>query len=279
LYWTRATEVLSRNDKDIPFALLYSIDEDESNDAASNATRFSENNQQCTLRGSIGLPEGSLAGPCTLDLGQDHGFTPYFREAINAREPVVVPLDEGSAAAELVRGIDWQGFGEPARAAVVCPLNPTSSRDNILGFMVIGLNPRRPYEDNYRQFLLVASRLLSTSLTSILLHEEEIGRRERTIAHAEAMKVELSYQLLESQKEVHRNELKFRRFAERADIGIYIINMDGVYQYRNDAWYTILAPRNHELVLEQAWEDLIDDEYIPIGRARFDELREMKSHQ
>jgi PAS domain-containing protein len=270
--------VLSRNDKDIPFALLYSI-EDESSDTASSTTRFSESNQQCTLKGSIGLPAGSPAGPATLDLSQDHGFTPYFRQAITARKPIFVPFDEGSAAAELVRGIHWQGFGEPARAAVICPLNPTSSRDNVLGFVVIALNPRRPYDDDYRQFVMVASRLLSTSLTSILLHEEEIGRRERAIAHAEAMKLELSHQLLESRKEVQRSELKFQRFAERADIGIYIINGDGNFQYRNDAWYSILAPADYDLDLERAWDALIDDEYVPIGQARFEKLRETKSYQ
>lgn len=149
-----------------------------------------------------------------------------------ARQPIVVPFDEGSAAADLVRGIEWQGFGDPCRAAVICPLNPTSSKDNILGFMVIGLNPRRPYDKDYHHFILVASRLLSTCLTSILLHEEDINRRERTIANAEAMRLELRQQLLETQKEVERSVLKFQRFAERADIGIFILDMDGVYLYR-----------------------------------------------
>lgn len=122
--------------------------------------------------------------------------------------------------------------GDPCRAAAICPLNPTSSRDNILGFLVIGLNPRRPYDSDYVQFILVASRLLSTSLTSILLHEEDIGRRERAIANAEEMKFTLKQQLLESQKETERNVLKFQRFAEGADIGIFILDMNGIYSYR-----------------------------------------------
>jgi hypothetical protein len=52
-----------------------------------------------------------------------------------------------------------------------------------------------------------------------LLHEEDIGRRERTIANAEAMKLELKQQLIATEKEVERSALKFQRFAERADIG------------------------------------------------------------
>jgi PAS domain-containing protein len=196
-----------------------------------------------------------------------------------ARKPITISFDENSTAANLVRGVDWQGFGDPCRAAAICPLNPTSSKDNILGFMVIGLNPRRPYDSDYRHFILVASRLLSTSLTSIILHEEDIGRRERTIANAEAMKHELKQQLLETQKEVERSVLKFQRFAERADIGIFILDMEGVYSYRNDAWFNILNPPERTIELDAAWDTLIDAEYVSRGQARFDALVETKQHQ
>jgi PAS domain-containing protein len=258
--------------------LLYST-EDNSSDTASNTTRFSADNQECTLRGSIGLPKDSPAGPVHLNFNEEHGFTPYFRQAVSARKPIIIAFDEGSAAAELIRNVKWRGFGDPCKAAAICPLNPTSSKDNILGFLVIGLNPRRPYDDDYNQFILVASRLLSTSLTSILLHEEDIGRRERTIANAEAMKLELRQQLLETQKEVERSEMKFQRFAERADIGIFILDIDGIYLYRNQAWFDILAPKVVDIDLSQAWDALIDDEYVPLGQAKFQALMETKQHQ
>jgi len=77
-YWNTAIDVLSRNTKDVPFALLYAADADR-DDSSSSRTRFSDNNQQCTLKGSIGLPKGSPAGPAHLEVQQDHGFTPYFR--------------------------------------------------------------------------------------------------------------------------------------------------------------------------------------------------------
>lgn len=188
-------------------------------------------------------------------------------------------FDQDPDAAQLVHGVEWQGFGDPCRAAAVCPLNPTSSRDNILGFLVIGLNPRRPFNDTYHQFILVASRLLSTSLTSILLHEEDIGRRERTIATAEAIKHQLRQQLTQSQQESERNLTKFRRFAERADVGIFLIDMDGVYSYRNDAWYEMLSPRNRDVDLAGAWAEVIDDEFIEIGQSKFRKLMETREHQ
>ncbi|KAH6866299.1 hypothetical protein BKA58DRAFT_387752 [Alternaria rosae] len=278
-YWILATEVLSRNDKDIPFALLYSAEAD-GHGSESSRTRFSDTNQQhCKLRGSFGLPKGSPAGPDHLDFQQDHGFTPYFRQALTARKPIIIRFDQDPVAAALVKDVEWQGFGDPCRAAAICPLNPTSSKDNILGFMVIGLNPRRPFDEDYLQFILVASRLLSTCLTSILLHEEDIGRRERTIANAEAMKSQLKEQLTLSQAESERNFSKFKRFAERADVGIFLIGMDGVYSYRNEAWFEMLGPVDPAVDLADAWSMLIDDDFVEIGQAKFKELVETKQHQ
>jgi PAS domain-containing protein len=277
-FWTLATKVLSRNEKDISFVLLYSSDTDTCG-STSNRMRTSACDQQYTLRGSVGLPEDSPAASKHLDIGQDHGFAPYFRLAMTNRKPTTVEFAQGSRAAELVQGMQWRGFGDPCRTAAICPLRPSSLKDDILGFMVIGLNPRRPYDEDYSQFILVTCRLLSTSLTSVLLHEEDIERRERILANVETMRSELKAQLLESQKETERNAWKFQRFSERADIGIFIIGTDGFYSYRNDAWYSILGPCDRSLALSDAWEALIDDDYVLFGQTKFRALVETKEHQ
>ncbi|KAL6706669.1 hypothetical protein ACN47E_005211 [Coniothyrium glycines] len=277
-FWDCAIEVLSRNDKDIPFALLYATDADDI-DSTSSWPRFSDDQQQCTLRGSFGLPKESRAGPKHLEFHEHEGFTPHFRRAMAARKPIVISLEDSSVFGDLTDNMDRRGWGDPCRSAAICPLNPTSSQDNILGFMVIGLNPRRPYDSDYYQFLLVTSQLLSTSLISLLLHEEDITRRERAIASAEAMKLTLRQQLHESQKESARNMLKFQRFAERSDIGIFILDMSGIYSYRNEAWFDIFTPEDRDVALAEAWNALIDDEHIDRGQSKFEDLMETKQHQ
>lgn len=280
-YWNITTQVISRNTKDTPFALFYSVEAIPDTSSCSSLTGQVEDCQDCTLRGFFGLPDNSPAAAVNLDFHGDEGFMPYFRAAMAARGPVEVDLTEGSPAEKLVRGAVWKGYGDPCRGAVVCPITPTSSKDNILGYMVFGLNPRRPYDDDYRQFIMVASRLISTSLTSILLHEEDIHRRERTIENAEIMKQELRRQLAATQKEAERNAMKFMRFAESADIGIFIVGLDGVYSYRNEAWWKILDPDRQyaDIELNEAWGALIDDEYIEIGQEKFKKVIETKKHQ
>ena len=280
-YWDLVIHVLSQNTKDMPFVLLYSVEALLENSSSSSLTGHGEDHQDCVLRGFYGLPQNSPATAKKLDFHGNDGFMPYFRESLAARGPITVDLTETSPAAELVRGVDWKGYGDPCRGAMVCPITPTSSKDNILGYVVFGMNPRRPYDDEYRHFILIASRLLSTSLTSIILHEEDISRRERTIKHAEMMKQELRDQLAMTQKEAERSAMKFKRFAESADIGIFIVGLDGIYSYRNEAWWRILDPyhENRDIELKDAWEALIDDEYISLGQKRFAALIETKEHQ
>lgn len=280
-YWRNAIDVLSRNTKDIPFALLYSVEAMLESSSCSSATEKIDDSQECTLRGFFGLPQNSPAAVTKLDFHQNEGFMPYFRDALATRIPIKVDLTKGSPAHELVQDVDWGGHGDPCRGAVVCPITPTSSKDNILGYMVLGLNPRRFYDEDYRHFIMVASRLLSTSLTSILLHEEDIHRRERAIENAEMMKTELRQQLVATQAEVERNAMKFQRFAERADIGIFIVGLDGVYSYRNEAWWKLLDPdyQYRDIELEDAWGALIDEEFIQSGQEKFQTLIETKEHQ
>jgi PAS domain-containing protein len=280
-YWRIAIDVLSRNTKDIPFALLYSVEAMIGSGSCSSVTEKVDENQDCTLRGFFGLSKDSPMAVAELEFHQNEGFMPYFREALATRGPVTVDLTEGSPAHELVRGVEWQGYGDPCRGTVICPITPTSSKDNILGYMVLGLNPRRPYDADYRHFIMIACRLLSTSLTSILLHEDDIHRRERAIENAEMMKAELRLQLIATQKEVERSAMKFQRFAERADIGIFIVSLEGIYSYRNDAWWRILDPthQHRDVELDEAWELLIDDDFIQAGQEKFRALVETKEHQ
>ncbi|KAH7051315.1 aerobic respiration control sensor protein-like protein arcB [Macrophomina phaseolina] len=261
-FWRSVLQALSANDKDVPFALLYAVedDEDSSDNLSASASSTSNVVKQCILKGSLGVPEGHPAAPSRLDYLQSiEGFMPYFREAVKSRKPTVLHLDNGNSPMGLLDGIQWRGFGDPCKSLVICPITPTTST-NVLGFLITGLNPRRPYDEDYQQFMGVTSRLLATSLASVVLHEEEIRQRENMITQAELIKTRLVEQLDVSRKEVERNEKKFQRFAERADVAIFIVGSDGRYTYRNHAWYEIFQLDDPDLDIRDAWPQLCNDE-------------------
>jgi len=85
------------------------------------------------------------------------------------------------------------------------------------------------------------NRLFATSLASVVLFEEEIRHRENMIGQAAKVQEQLSEQLLSSQREAELTQKKFQRFAERADIAIFIADMTGQYTYLNQRWFDIFT--------------------------------------
>ena len=161
-YWDHATHVLSRNGKDIPFALLYSTDSDGSDCQSNKVSSTAEREYQCTLRGSIGLP-GTLPNHLTkIDMRSNAGFLPYFDKSLLMQTPVVINLDEDVEVARLVQGIQWQGFGHASKLAVVFPLQTLASSGDSLGFVVLGLSKCFPVAE-------VSEPVLKTARSSTTL--------------------------------------------------------------------------------------------------------------
>lgn len=106
------------------------------------------------------------------------------------------------------------------RAVVVVPIHPTTG-ESILGFLVIGVNPRRPYDDDYSLFIQLLTRQLATSMASAMLFEEEIRRGQRAARLAALDRQELSKQLDLRTQEAVESETKFTRMAEFAPVGMF----------------------------------------------------------
>ncbi|CAN8103179.1 unnamed protein product [Discula destructiva] len=175
-FWKLIIQSLEANPRDIPFALLYSVGDDDDGDHSSIASDTSISLKTCHFEGSLGVPEGHIAAPQQLDLRRSlEGFVPSFREAMRTREPTLLRVRDGTLPEALLEGIEWRGFGDPCKEAIILPVRPTNA-DNVLAFLVLGVNPRRPYDDEYKAFSTMVNRQLSTSLASTILLEEDTRR-------------------------------------------------------------------------------------------------------
>jgi hypothetical protein len=192
---------------------------------------------QCVLEGTLGVPDGHRAAMSPLDLKtSDEGFAPYLRDSMKMDRPILLKTEEGSLPSDLIEGLEWRGFGDACRAAVVCPIHPTTG-NNILGFLVMGINPRRPYDDDYSLFIQLLSRQLATSMASVVLFEEEIRRGQQAARLAALDRQELSKQLDLRTQEAVESETKFTRMAEFVPVGMFIANNEGQVTYSNDTWW------------------------------------------
>ena len=270
-FWNQVLRGIEYNEYDAPFVLLYSVTGDRGSDDASAQSTRSFGASECAFEGSLPeLPRDHQAVPARVDLRNDtEGFAPAFREALTTEKPVLVDTESGRLDPKLIEDVGCRGFPEKPRAAVVCPIHPTDG-ESILGFLVMGINPRRPYDDDYSLFVQLLSRQLGTSMASVVLFEEEIKRGQKAAKIAALDRIELSEQLAARTKEAVESDVKFTRMAEVAPVGMLIADSKGQIVFTNDTFHALSKhPRQSD---RNAWIDSVRVEDQEMVRKKWQEL-------
>lgn len=270
-YWDLALQTLKLNDKDVPFALLYAADNQYISEVGSVSSPGSlPPIETYLLKGAIGVEADHPIAPSSINISQQgaHILQQYLTQAVKTKKATVVNFGELALSEKERKSISWKGFGEPCRTIVVCPLAPTTG-EQAEGFLVLGINPRRPFDDNYQQFVHVTLRLLATSLASVVLFDEEVRKNEKAIGQA----AELQEQLL---AELQMKEKRFQRFAERSDVAIFIMDPTGGYTYRNQCWYDMFEVAVDDKDAMAAWQNIAFPDDIATCEAIFGKLFWMK---
>ncbi|KAI0384135.1 hypothetical protein F5Y04DRAFT_236550 [Hypomontagnella monticulosa] len=262
-FWSRVNDGLEYNEDDVPFNLVYSVTEESESDVSSMHSGSWINPPLLMLEASLGVPQGHNLLIESLNLRtSNEGFAPYMRESMsNAGLPVILSAEDGTLPEGLMDGLAWRGPGDPCKSIVIFPVHPTTGSESVVGFIVMGVNPRRPYDDDYKLFINLLSRQLATSLASVVLFEEEIRRGQKAAQMAAADRQELTKQLHLRTQEVEESELKFTRMAEFAPVGMFIANHLGHITYCNDMWWDISRHNRSQNV--NTWMDSVKDEDRP----------------
>lgn len=259
-FWNLLLEGFQYNEYDAPLVVIYSLNDGEDSDVASSASSTAATLKQCRLEGTLGVDAGHPCAPEFIDLKHDSkGFGAVFKQAINSERPIVLTADDGTLDESLLQGINWRGFGDPSRVVVIAPIRPTTG-ESTLGFMMMGTNPRRPYDEDYDLFVQLLCRQLATSIASVLLFEEEIKKGERAAQIAAQDRMELTNQLAVRTQEAVESENKFTRMAELAPVGMYIADATGSITFANDAWYKISSYPSAQSPIGNKWINYVKDE-------------------
>ena len=155
--------VLASNPYDIAFALLYLVEQD---------------GQQACLGGTVRIDAGTLASPEQIDLTQTSNLTQTsdrwrFTQVKTTGESQVI--DELIAHYGIVSGGAWE---EPCRSAIVLPIAQAGQKQQLAGFLVLGISPRRAFDDEYQGFFELVASNISTAIANTNANAEDRKRAE-----------------------------------------------------------------------------------------------------
>ena len=158
-----AVQSLADNRADLPFALLYVLDEDQ---------------QKLCLLGATGLRAGEAASPVEVDLTA-HPSTPALWPfaQVMAEGQVVEAADVMTRFGDLPGGV-W--LASPT-TALLLPI-PSATQEQPIGLLLVGISPRRMLDQEYRDFLQLVVGQVATAIANALAY---VAERQRAEALAE----------------------------------------------------------------------------------------------
>jgi signal transduction histidine kinase len=155
---TMAAETLARYPKDLPFVLLYLLD---------------ENRESARLAGIAGANPDDPGCPKQIAVKPmaEAKTWPLYEAMSTEKIQLVQNLED--ICDEVPRG-PWSDH--PNKAAVV-PIH-SNLLHQLSGFMVVGLSPRLQFDESYRDFLELMSMQVATTIANARAYEEERKRAE-----------------------------------------------------------------------------------------------------
>lgn len=150
-------EELTTRSKDIPFLLLYLLD---------------EKRQNANLACCVGAEEGDRACPQSVDLNSQESQVWPLSEVLATEDTRLVP--------DLQNRFDRVPPGpwlDPPNTAAVLPIR-SNIQHQLAGFMVAGLSSRINFDKSYRDFLELMSSQIATTIANARAYEEERKRAE-----------------------------------------------------------------------------------------------------
>jgi len=157
---TIVAATLAKHALDVPFALLYLIDQEA---------------RQARLAGTTAEP-GALA-PLQVSLDFESPQSWPLGEAVRTQSLQRVE-DLSSCFGDAVPPGPWS---DPPREAVVVPIRSTIA-SQIAGLLVMGLSSRLQFDESYRDFIELASTQIATAIGNARAYEEERKRAEALAA-------------------------------------------------------------------------------------------------
>lgn len=145
-------QIIGQNPCDIPFALVYLLNEE---------------NTHLRLAGHTGLAAGTPASPLLVGITEMQTASwPLAWVMVQGRTEFIDDLDTRFEA------LPTEPWGEAPHQAMMLPIT-RSRRTETIGVLVLGISPRRAFDDDYRGFFELVVGHFNTAVANARAYEEE----------------------------------------------------------------------------------------------------------
>ncbi|WP_414468666.1 ATP-binding protein [Methanobacterium sp. ACI-7] len=162
-----AAEVLESNPYDIPFALIYLLN---------------ESGNEANLVGTSNIAAGTPISPISVKLSENTQETcwPLSKVLNSSKEELVNTLEDK------YEYLPKEPWSESPKSALIMSISAQGHKKPI-GILVLGISPRREFDTDYKGFFDLVEGKISTSINSAKAYEEERKRAE-TLAELDKSK-------------------------------------------------------------------------------------------
>ncbi|OKH56305.1 histidine kinase [Calothrix sp. HK-06] len=156
-----AVTTLSHNPHDIPFALLYLVEETET-------LLFAR------LVGTVGIETGCDASPTQVDLTQNQSSDVWnLAEVCQTCEALII--DDLTFKFDAIPSSVWS---TPPNSCIVMPIAQSGQKKQLAGLLVMGISPQRSMDDTYQRFFELVANNVATAIANASAYEAEKRRAE-----------------------------------------------------------------------------------------------------
>lgn len=232
-FWGRLVNAFDANPIDSPLIIVYRT--------ASSSSDTVQHLQQ-----SLGVTPGGIFAPYMCMANVSNARNCVFHEEMGAaKEQNKVIIKKFTAEARANGELDGRGFDELPAAAAVIPIQ--ISTKSTRGFLILGLNPRRPLDRGYKIWLESIRKELAAAATGVWMRQKEFTRiieREKHGAIKQST-LELRAELAKRTEDLQRSELFFSQTAETLPVGLLLVDLEGQIYYTNHTARNLFSVKSH----------------------------------
>ncbi len=237
---TIATEILAQNQADIPFCLLYLLDEE---------------NQQVNLMGSHGLAVDTSASPRQIHL--DRAAWPLARVVNTKKAETVTQLAKHFA------NVEEFATADAPHSALILPLAQPGQK-HLLGMLIVGVSPWRSLNSEYQGFFEMIATQVATAIAKSQDSETLAGLSQAQTAFfnnyikpfsgCELLPKAAQCERLRAEAEIAHRHIS--NILESITDAFVAFDRQWRYTYVNQSAAKILQRSPQELIGKNIWEEV-----------------------